>query len=846
MVLPQDLTGPPACQANDDPGAGISLALAAERSSIITSLRYELTFAIPAALSEAIRGRAVIRFAMNAPHRVVIDFAQPRDRVVSITSARRLVAFTVSDNHVIVSAADTAAGDNELDIQFIAGDQSLNRNEEFLYSLLVPARAHLAFPCFDQPDLKARFALTLEVPSGWAVVANGADVERRVQDGRATVRFAETQPLPTYLFAFAAGKFTVESAERNDRTFRMFHRETDTAMIARNREALFDLHAGALAWLEEYTGIPYPFGKFDFVLIPSFQFGGMEHAGAILYHASSLMLEPTATQNQFLERASLIAHETAHMWFGDLVTMRWFDDVWMKEVCANFMAGKIVNPAFPGVNHDLRFLLSNYPAAYEVDRTAGSNPIRQPLANLKDAGTLYGAVIYQKAPVVMRQLEMIVGPEKFRDGLREYLTRYAFGNATWPDLIRVLGERTTEDLSSWSRVWVESRGRPRLSVARHVDADGRLSRLEIVQQDPMGRGLLWPQRVVVSIGGDAATMEIPVFLRGPVTPVPGVAGLGGGVFVLINGGGLAYGEIELDPVSQRQLLERVAEIPDVVTRGAAWVTLWDNLIDGRVAPAAFLDAAARALPQEADEQNTDRVLAYVTRAFWKFLPERERLARAPALELMLRGGLDRADTPSRKATWFSALRDVTLSADGVAWLERVWRQDARVPGLTLAETDETTLAMELAVRGAPGSQTILERQLARIQNQDRRARFEFVMPSLSPDPLVREQSFERFMRVENRHREPWVLDAQRYLNHPLRESHARRFVGPSLRLLEEIQRTGDIFFPKRWMDATLGGHRDAESMAVVEDFLARSPQLPERLRWVVLTAADELSRAARR
>ena len=128
----------------------------------------------------------------------------------------------------------------------------------------------------------------------------------------------------------------------------MLHRETDAAKVARNRDAIFDLHAAALAWLENYTGIPYPFGKFDFVLIPSFQFSGMEHPGAILYNAGSMLLDESATENQMLNRASTISHETAHMWFGDLVTMRWFDDVWMKEVFANFMAGKIVNPSFPG------------------------------------------------------------------------------------------------------------------------------------------------------------------------------------------------------------------------------------------------------------------------------------------------------------------------------------------------------------------------------------------------------------------------------------------------------------------------------------------------------------------
>ena len=199
--------------------------------------------------------------------------------------------------------------------------------------------------------------------------------------------FDETQPLPTYLFAFAAGKFSVETAERDGRTFRMFHRETDAAKVARNRDAIFDLHARALAWLEDYTGIPYPFGKFDFVLIPvvPVRRHGARRARSTTT-PSGLMLDESATQNQLLGRANMISHETSHMWFGDLVTMKWFNDVWMKEVFANFMAAKIVNPSFPSVNHDLRFLLQNYPAAYDVDRTDGANPIRQELANLNEAG----------------------------------------------------------------------------------------------------------------------------------------------------------------------------------------------------------------------------------------------------------------------------------------------------------------------------------------------------------------------------------------------------------------------------------------------------------------------------
>ena len=834
-----------AAPAPEDPGPGISESLARERAAIVSDVRYELAFSIPAARRDAVQGREVLRCTLKAPHRVVVDFALPKDRISRVRVGNRDVAPVFATDHLIIPADATSAGVNEIAFEFSAGDEALNRNDDFMYTLFVPARAHLAFPCFDQPDLKARFRLSLSIPDGWRAVANGAATSPppAAGDGRQAMSFAETPPLPTYLFAFAAGKFSVETAVRNGREFHLFHRETDAAKIARNRDAIFDLHARALAWLEDYTGIPYPFGKFDVVLIPSFQFGGMEHPGAIFYNASSLMLDASATQNQLLNRASTISHETAHMWFGDLVTMRWFDDVWMKEVFANFMAAKIVNPSFPQVNHELRFLMDNYPSAYSVDRTAGANPIRQPLANLDEAAQLYGPIIYQKAPIVMRQLEMIVGEATFRDGLREYLKAHAFGNATWLDLIHILDARTPEDLAAWSRQWVEERGRPTFTTDVR-ERGGRLSSIALHVSDPMRRGLVWPQRLRVVLGYPYRIEELPVFVRGRTTVVRGAAGRPAPLYVLPSGGGLGYGLFVLDAASRRYLLEHIEDVPDALTRGSAWVTLWDDMLeDTRTAP-AFIDAAMRALPRETDEQNAQRVLAYVDSAFWKFLPQDARLARSAALESMLGAGIDRAATASQKAAWFNAYRDVVLTPGGVAWLTRVWRREETIAGLPFAEPDEITMAEELAVREAPGWEQILQQQLERTENPDRRARFAFVMPALSADPAVRAQSFARFRDVENRRREPWVTESLQYLNHPLRSPDSRRYVLPALEMLREIQRTGDIFFPTRWMESTLWGHRSPDAAAMVRSFLEDHKEYPERLRWIILTAADPLFRAA--
>ena len=238
------------------------------------------------------------------------------------------------------------------------------------------------------------------------------------------------------------------------------------------------------------------------MLVPSFQFGGMEHPGSIFYNAASILLDESATENQMLGRASLIAHETAHMWFGDLVTMRWFNDVWMKEVFANFMAAKIVNPSFPKVNHELRFLVAHYPGAYSVDRTAGTHPIRQELANLNEAGSLYGAIIYQKAPIVMRQLERLLGADTA-----------AGGPARVPEAIRV---RECDLARSRARARRADRSRPRglepglgrrggpahrsapswTSTRRAPSAGWRSFRAMRVKD----RSLVWTQQIEVLLG----------------------------------------------------------------------------------------------------------------------------------------------------------------------------------------------------------------------------------------------------------------------------------------------------------------------------------------------------------
>ena len=395
---------------------GVSRELAQFRKEHFEGVRYNLFFSIPESRKEAVTGKAEITLAIREKQPVIIDFRGEPEQVASVLLNGRKVPYTVKDEHIVVDAKEVAEGENRVSIEFTANDQSLNRRDEFLYTLLVPDRARTLFPCFDQPDMKSIFTLSLEVPSSWQAVANGAIEQEDSTSvaGRRRVSFRETEPLSTYLFSFVAGKLTRETYSRNGRNISIYHRETDPKKVAQCPDIASEVF-DALEWQEEYTRIPYPFAKYDLIILPGFQFGGMEHTGATLYTDGRMFLNENPTLNERLSRSSLIAHETSHMWFGDFVTMEWFNDVWTKEVFANYYASQMIEPLFPEVNHSLNFMLDYIPAAYSEDRTAGANPVKQQLENMRDAGLMYGNIIYDKSPVILEMLIKKMGEGAFQE-----------------------------------------------------------------------------------------------------------------------------------------------------------------------------------------------------------------------------------------------------------------------------------------------------------------------------------------------------------------------------------------------------------------------------------------------
>ena len=762
---------------------GVPLELAEWRSRVLSDVRYDLHFRIISDSDIEIKACESVSFILSKKVDAVLDFAGERAGEVRVSIDSSEIPVRIVNEHIVVPGKYLVKGRNVIDIEFIAGNSALNRREGCIYTLFVPDRARTVFPCFDQPDIKAGYTLTLDIPEQWKAVSNSplaedcadllygssseVSIEHDILPGLRRWTFSSTAPLPTYLFAFAAGEFEYQYFPQY-RTG-AFHRRKDPAQTAQIPEIAREVRF-ALDWLEDYTAMPYPFAKYDFVVLPGFQFGGMEHAGATFYNDTRLFLSANPTPDEILRRIELIAHETAHMWFGDAVTMKWFNDVWTKEVFANYFAAAITEPLFPEANHELNFLRTYKAAAMAQDRTEGRTAIRQSLDNMNNAGLVYNNIIYNKAPVMMRKLAAMMGEDAFRAGIREYLAEFKYGNATWDDLIAILAKHTDEDVAGFSRTWVDQP--------------------------------YWPEYQALNCS-DAEDSE-------------------------------RYGLIRLNP-AQADSVMSVRPLPeDPVRRLALLMNLNENYLTGGIADMPWLRFLMHSLSGEEDALIAAAISGYMAEPLLSCHSAGQDAGDIEA------GILEMSENHSVKSVRTLLLRLLAKNAfsqDTAGRLYEIWSsgEDGR-----LSQRDNMTLAYELAVRMPDKAKEIIDTQRGRLRNPDLLREFDFISRAVTPSEAARDSLFASLGNKEERRIEPWTQAVLYYLNHPLRSASAVKYIRPALELLPEIQRTGDIFFPAGWCSNLLAGHRSVEARIAVRQYLDDHPELNPMLRSKVLQAGFRL------
>lgn len=807
---------------------GVSFELAQFRKAHFSAVNYQLFFSIPAERQQSVVGEVEIRFQTEQPQPLILDFRAEPEQVRLVELNGQSVAYTVQDEHIVIAKEHVSAGENRVRVQFTPADQSLNRREEFLYTLLVPDRARTLFPCFDQPNLKALFTLTLEVPAAWQAVANGAvdRVDSLSVPGKHLIQFHQTEPLSTYLFSFVAGELQKKQFEREGRTIAIYHRETDPQKVAQCPD-IADEVFDALAWQAEFTGLDYPFMKYDLIILPGFQYGGMEHTGATLYADGRMFLDAQPTLNERLGRSALIAHETSHMWFGDYVTMAWFNDVWTKEVFANYFASRIVEPQYPAVNHRLNFIRDYLPSAYSEDRTLGANPIQQSLDNLRNAGLVYGAIIYNKSPIVMEMLVRVLGEEAFREGIQEYIKSFPYGNATWDELIEILDHYTDVDLRSWSQAWVGEKGMPELTATIEGDE------LVVRQRDSWGRGLVWPQQLAYQLYSHGETQLVELNSDAEEVRVK-LEHKDADALILPNIDGRGYGFFRLDEPTAAACWEVLRKSSDEVLRGSLLITLFENLRRQAIDPEGFRASLLAYLPQEPNALLFSMALGYLGNCQALFP------ADAAPLEEALWQLVTTAEEPSRRLQAFRLYRSIVDSTVGIDRLYTIWEHEQAPEGCYLSESDYISLSYRLAILMPEQADQIVAKQLSRIQNGDRRKEYSFVSPAVSPNKAVRDSVFQALLIAENRRVEPWAASALSLLNDAKREQESIEYIRPAIEILQEVQRTGDIFFPANWMRALLSGHHSKEARDEVDRFFADHPDYSPMLSNKIRQQADHL------
>lgn len=831
---------------------GVSQALAEWRVRRVADVRYQLDLDVTR--RDTAYGRVVVTWHRRNGGDAILDFRGPSLeilRVNGITPAPSSITWNRA--HARIAAPLLRSGANRVEARFTAaiapaGASIIRVNDpadrsDYLYTLLVPSDANALFPCFDQPSLKARVTLSLLTPSSWRALANGAATSTSDSAGLTRHAFAPTRPISTYLVAFAAGPWHVWRTS-HPRILNVYARASRAGAV--EVDTLARLNARALDWLGAYFDRHYPFGKYDFLLAPAFPFGGMEHPGAVFYNEETFVFREPPTLPQRLGREATTYHEVAHQWFGDLVTMHWFDDLWLKEGFATYMAAKMQAALSPESNAWKSFYLRNKPVAYDVDATLGTTPVWQRLVNLDQAKSNYGPIVYNKAPGILKQLEFLVGERAFREGVRTFLRRHAFANATWRDLLHAIGGAAGRPLREWGSHYIQRPGMPVIEQ-RLVVEQGRIARLELIQhaaQPSVSLNGVWPMRLELLLADSSGSgTRIPVEIRAETTVVRAAQGRPAPAYVYANAGDHAYARVRLDPRSLAWVTSHVGRVGDDLTRAMLWAALWEEVRDARMHPERFLDAALRELPRERDEQILAVLVGRVARTTDAYLAPARRAARAADVErILLAGASDTSRPYGARKSQLDALIAVATTSDAQRRLAG-WLADSLAAGLPLRSPTRWAIVTTLVARSASDAARLLATESARDTSTDARRRA-FVAGAAKADTASKRDYFKRYFDDRSLNEE-WVTSSLRAFHDPRHAELSRPFLRAALDSLPWIQRNRRIFFLGQWLGALMGGQDDAGALQEVDDYLRSRPALPADLRQKVLQSRDELERVVR-
>ena len=811
-------------------------------------------------------------------------------------SLRSLQAGTLalqSNEHLIIPKKYLKTGENVLLVKFAspiktsgaAVTRYVDKTDgaEYVYSLFVPSDASTAFPVFDQPDLKAQFYLIMYVPEGWKAISN-SDLQLYASvfsddkpTGKVTYRFLQTKPISTYVFAFAAGEFAEFAQRVSGETVNLneikakiakdkkitsdqqywaaigkllpdfiYVRKSQAEKFKQHAAEVFRLNRESIKYLEDWFDYKFPFPKYDLVLIPEFPFGGMEHAGATFLREDRVIFPTEPTKNDYITRANVIFHEAAHQWFGDTVTMKWFDDLWLKEGFAEFMAYKTLEKVMPEYNAWKIFYERNKQAAYLTDVTRGTTPIYQEIPNLASAKSAYGNIVYRKAPSFLRQAEFYLGEKEFQTAVRAFLKKHEFANAEWTDLVAEFETASKKDLKDWAKEWVMQPGVPIVKTFRGQKFNEYCWGQEADKND----WHLWKMNVNLyfKFTDGSSERELGTFPKlGKIAwdckqfwkdTNPKTLS-----FAFPNYQDYGYGIFLLDEKSRAYVLANINAEKDDFLRSMMWGSLWDSVRFYELAPEEYVRLVIKNISVEQDESTINTLLGRISVAMNYYLSDAQRDELAPQIENLLIEKMSKAETLGSRITFYRAFLNVASSEKARNVLKEILNSNFKIQGFNLKTKDKFDIVTRLLVLGDKDALNLLA-ELEKTETSDEAKRYAYAARAGIGTKENKAKYWNDFTGNKDLS-ESYIESAFNVFNTPRHSDLTLPYLEKALAELPNLKKNRKIFFVNGWLGPFIGGQKSEEALKIVNDFLEKNPNLDKDLRLKILENVDLIERAVK-
>ncbi|WP_461024303.1 aminopeptidase N [Thalassiella azotivora] len=699
---------------------------ARERASHLAVSSYDVQLDLTAG-DETFGSRTVVRFSSSRPgSSTFVDLVAPAVHRVVLNGTELDVAQVVDGARI---ALTDLAADNELLVEascaYMNTGEGLHRfvdpvdDEVYVYSQFEVADSRRVFAVFEQPDLKATFSFTVTAPSHWQVVSNSPTPEPvDAGDGAATWRFAPTPRLASYVTAVVAGPYHVRRGELTSRDGRtiplgVFCR----ASLAEHLDAddVMDVTRRGFAYFEEVFDVAYPFEKYDQLFVPEFNAGAMENAGAVTF-VESYVFRSKVPDAVVERRALTILHELAHMWFGDLVTMRWWDDLWLNESFAEYASTVCLAEATGWTSAWTTFSSMEKSWAYRQDQLPSTHPVVADMVDLEAVEVNFDGITYAKGASVLRQLVAWVGRDNFEEGVRAYFAEHAWGNTELSDLLAHLERTSGRDLRAWSAVWLERAGVTTLRPDLAVDADGTITSLAVVQEVPEEHPTARPHRMAVGCydlvdGTLVRTRQVELDVEGERTEVKELVGSRRPDLLLLNDDDLAYAKVRLDEQSMATAVRHLDAFTHSLPRTLVWGAAWDMTRDAELPARDFVDMVLGNVAAETDSSVVLVLLRQLTSTVRLFVAPEHRTEVAAAVASRLHDLAVAAEAGSdTQLQMVKAFAAHAVTDDQLDAVRGLLDGTTTLPGLTVDTDLGWELLASLVAGGRAGEEEIAARQ----------------------------------------------------------------------------------------------------------------------------------------